>query len=348
MPEPPEVITDQHGLAGIEPAWRRLAARQSESSYFISPDWILAWHETFADGAPVEVAVWRGADGSAEAVVPLLHERHHLHRRLPLKVACPSNLGSGLGSADHCGWAVQEARRPDVREWLADRGRGGLLLRNLDPDTGGWSVPTGAVRLDRTACPRLLIPADPEAAGSAKFRKKLRWYARKVAAAGITFRWLPPGEVTEDVVDDLLRLHGMRASAIARLTSFTERRRDLHVRLVKRAEAGVGPAAVVGERSGRPVAILYGFRWRDTFAYYQTGWDPELAELSLGTVLVQESIKYAAADGARIFDFLRGAEAYKYRFGATDRHDETWLVPRRGARLLRTAQHLRGLQVRRG
>jgi CelD/BcsL family acetyltransferase involved in cellulose biosynthesis len=28
-----------------------------------------------------------------------------------------------------------------------------------------------------------------------------------------------------------------------------------------------------------------------------------------------------------VFDFLRGGESYKYRFGATDRVDETWLVP---------------------
>jgi CelD/BcsL family acetyltransferase involved in cellulose biosynthesis len=52
-------------------------------------------------------------------------------------------------------------------------------------------------------------------------------------------------------------------------------------------------------------------------------------------VLVSETIRLAGSAGAKVFDFLRGAEAYKYRFGATDRVDQTWLVPRgAGGRLL--------------
>jgi CelD/BcsL family acetyltransferase involved in cellulose biosynthesis len=73
--------------------------------------------------------------------------------------------------------------------------------------------------------------------------------------------------------------------------------------------------------------MRYGFRWRDEFAYYQTGWLPELASLSLGTVLVAEAIRAARADGARVFDFLRGQEPYKYRFGAVDKVDTTLLLP---------------------
>ena len=85
---------------------------------------------------------------------------------------------------------------------------------------------------------------------------------------------------------------------------------------------------VLAERDGQPVGVLYGFRWRDVFAYYQTGWEPEWAAANLGTVLVSEAIRLAGQAGARVFDFLRGAESYKYRFGAVDRIDETWLVPR--------------------
>ncbi|MGR6997482.1 GNAT family N-acetyltransferase [Yinghuangia aomiensis] len=76
------------------------------------------------------------------------------------------------------------------------------------------------------------------------------------------------------------------------------------------------------------MGILYGFLWQGTFSYYQTGWDPALARLSLGTVLVAETVAAVRAEGADVFDFLRGAEEYKYRFGAVDRHDTTWLAGR--------------------
>jgi CelD/BcsL family acetyltransferase involved in cellulose biosynthesis len=79
---------------------------------------------------------------------------------------------------------------------------------------------------------------------------------------------------------------------------------------------------------GKAVGVLYGFIWGNTFAYYQGGWDAAWARFSLGTVLVRQAIRFAMLSGAKHFDFLRGAEPYKYRFGATDRIDETWLLPR--------------------
>jgi CelD/BcsL family acetyltransferase involved in cellulose biosynthesis len=45
-------------------------------------------------------------------------------------------------------------------------------------------------------------------------------------------------------------------------------------------------------------------------------------------MLSSEAIRFAGLNGARCFDFLRGNEPYKYRFGAVDRIDETWLLPR--------------------
>jgi CelD/BcsL family acetyltransferase involved in cellulose biosynthesis len=339
--EPSDILTDSASMASIADQWRALAAGISNSSYFITPDWVTSWYDVFGHSQKVEVAVWRAANGTVEAVVPLVQELHRIHRLLPLGARCPTNMASGFGAADHCGWPVVPSRRGDVRRWLAERSRSGLLLRNLDPDTGLWSVPEDARRLQRTPCPRLRLSGDADSIGSTKFRKKLRWYTRKVASAGITFRWVPAGQVTAGLLDDLLRLHHARANAIDRASSFTDRRREFHELLIKRSTAGCGPSLVLASRDDQIVAALYGFQWNSTFAYYQTGWDPAYAQLSLGTVLVAEAIKVAASNGIEVFDFLRGAEDYKYRFGATDRYDETWLVPRAvGGRLLNIRHRL--------
>jgi CelD/BcsL family acetyltransferase involved in cellulose biosynthesis len=74
--------------------------------------------------------------------------------------------------------------------------------------------------------------------------------------------------------------------------------------------------------------MIYGFVWQHDFAYYQGGWEPEWASRSLGTVLVAEGIALAGREGLRVWDFLRGAGDYKYRFGAQDRVDQTWLIGR--------------------
>jgi CelD/BcsL family acetyltransferase involved in cellulose biosynthesis len=69
----------------------------------------------------------------------------------------------------------------------------------------------------------------------------------------------------------------------------------------------------------RTAAVLYGFLWRERAYYYISGFDPSLERYSLGTLLIGHFLEEAAREGAREFDFLRGRESYKYRWGAVDR-----------------------------
>jgi Acetyltransferase (GNAT) domain len=52
---------------------------------------------------------------------------------------------------------------------------------------------------------------------------------------------------------------------------------------------------------------------------YLTGFDPALAQLSPGRLLVARALERAGDDGAFELDFLRGREPYKYEWGAVDR-----------------------------
>lgn len=326
---PTKVLSTSAELEQIAAEWLDLAAGLPRLSYFATPDWVLSWWDTLGRDAAGRVGIWRDTNGRLQAVVPLGVVRHRLHPRLPIAVRVCTNLGSGAGAADHCGWAVLPERAADVRAWLAGLARRRpLLLSNLDPDSGVPFGPQGAHTVGSTDCPRVAIPPDPDAIGSsAKFRKQLRAYRRKIERLGITFRWVPPQQMSTDVLAQVVDLHARRATAAGWASTFTADRVALHRELVARADAGRGPAAVVAERDGVAVAALYGFRWSDTFAYYQTGWDAELADANLATVLVAEAIRLAGADGATVFDFLRGAESYKYRFGAVDRVDSSRLVP---------------------
>lgn len=324
-PARPEVLTRPGDLAGYEDGWRDLAAGQS---YFTGPDWALAWWETTAGGGAGRVAVWPGPDGTVEAVAPLFRARRRLHPRLPVSVTCLAPLGAGAGAADHLGFPALPHRRDDVRRWLAEQARATTLhLPNLDEDSAPL-LPPGALPLTRTGSPRIDLTADPASLGSAQHRQNLRRYRRKLDAAGVTFRWVAPAEMTGAVLDEVLRLHRARAESIGRATRFTARRRPLHLRLIERGAGERGPCALLAEHGGRAVGAVYGFWWPGGYAYYQTGWDPQFAPLRLGLQIVAETIGQVRARGAAVFDFLRGGEPYKYRFGAVDRFDTDHLVPR--------------------
>jgi CelD/BcsL family acetyltransferase involved in cellulose biosynthesis len=66
---------------------------------------------------------------------------------------------------------------------------------------------------------------------------------------------------------------------------------------------------------GGYVGFLHGERAMSYFG----GFDPLFAFESPGTILLGHAMERAAIEGARVFDFLRGAESYKYVWGARDR-----------------------------
>jgi CelD/BcsL family acetyltransferase involved in cellulose biosynthesis len=341
---PTAVHTSPGELAGLADEWRALAAHTPDLSYFATPDWVLGWWETFGNGRPAEVAVWRGQGGELEAVVALAQARQRLHPRLPVGLPVWTNLGSGPGGADHCGWPVASGRVADARAWVGERTAGAaVVLSNLDPATGAPFVPEGARPVASSRCPRLAIPAGDEAIGSSRnLRKQLRAYTRRLLDQGVGFRFVPPEAMTEALLETVFRLHERRWSIAEEVSSFDRSRAALHRRLIARAGPGHGPAMLLAERDGQPVGVNYGFLWGEVFAAFQSGWEPEWASSHLGTVLDGETIRAVRAAGVRTYDFLRGAEGYKYRFGAADRVDETWLVARGGSgRLLELRYRLK-------
>lgn len=67
-----------------------------------------------------------------------------------------------------------------------------------------------------------------------------------------------------------------------------------------------------------PVAAMYTFAADGRLLVYNSGFDPAFARVSIGMVLTGMVIEDAANHGLTLCDFLRGNEAYKYRFGASD------------------------------
>jgi CelD/BcsL family acetyltransferase involved in cellulose biosynthesis len=318
-------------LAPLEEGWRDLVAATPGSSYFTTPDWVLAsWEALTADSRnTAEVATWTGRDGRVEAVIPLVRSKDRLHPRIPVPVACWTLLGAGRDAADHGLLLATPQRREEVRVWLRERvGGSSLWLPALDPESDTGLLPPGTRRIGRTTCPRLSVsPAVP--VGSVGFRRHVRRRERQLARCGISFRWVGPPDMTADLLDAVLRLHRQRQDHKGAVTAFGPDRRGFHLRLQARAETGRGPAALVAERDGIPVGAVYGFLWQNVFAYYNGGWDPAYARLSLGTVLMHRVIDTVTEAEVRTFDFLRGDEAYKYRpFCAQERYDEQWLRAR--------------------
>ncbi|HSK01121.1 MAG TPA: GNAT family N-acetyltransferase, partial [Kofleriaceae bacterium] len=70
---------------------------------------------------------------------------------------------------------------------------------------------------------------------------------------------------------------------------------------------------------GRLRAVLYGFTDHGRFLCYLSGFDPEIARLSPGRLLIARAIERARLEGAFELDLLRDGAPYKDAWGAVDR-----------------------------
>ena len=84
-----------------------------------------------------------------------------------------------------------------------------------------------------------------------------------------------------------------------------------------------------------PVSAMAGLvdRRKKVFSNYLVGRDDRFAHLSPGDALIGYSIRCAIENGFQVFDFLRGAEHYKFSFGAKERLNSDTIITRKSLRL---------------
>lgn len=73
------------------------------------------------------------------------------------------------------------------------------------------------------------------------------------------------------------------------------------------------------EIDGRKAASYFCFYYQNKILVYNSGYDPNFSEFSPGWVLLGYLLKWANENQISEFDFMRGNEDYKYRFGGKDR-----------------------------
>jgi CelD/BcsL family acetyltransferase involved in cellulose biosynthesis len=83
------------------------------------------------------------------------------------------------------------------------------------------------------------------------------------------------------------------------------------------------------EVDNKRVASCVCFDYGNSYFLYNSGYDPEYASLSVGLLNKALCIREAIEQGRNRFEFLRGAERYKYNLGGKDRVVHQ-LVARRG------------------
>jgi CelD/BcsL family acetyltransferase involved in cellulose biosynthesis len=320
-------VTDLDLIRGLEPEWRRLAVRRGNA--FLTPEWFRCWFEHYGDEATPFVPVLRDVNGALRGLLPLALLRSG-HPRV-CRIA-----GANLGDRFHpvCDPDDEAEVAAAAGQALADAPEPWSIVAldhvQLDP---AWvealAESTGARlrTLQRTAAPLPLIELsahaswdDYLASRSSKLRHQVRHHARRAAREhSLRLRRTErPDELASDFAT-FLDLHYRRLGTHGGSSLVSERARAFHVAFAAAALERGWLRLWFLELDDHPAAAWYGWRLGDRYAFYNTGFDPVFSALSPGFVLLSAVIESAFEEGATEFDFLLGAESYKYRFAERDR-----------------------------
>ena len=327
----------------MERAWNPLLQRSRANTVFLTWEWQRSWWDCFGEEAQLCIVAVR--DGSELVGLAPLHSLPSREGQRALQFV------GGVDVSDYLDVVViGDSREAAVYS---------ALWRFLTEDhSHAWDVldlhnirassPTLArlpalaetsgeieVTLDiEDACPVITLPStwdDYLWLLKKKQRHEVRRKIRK-AQQEASVRWYFVGDATslDGDVQDFISLH--RKSGVDKKAFMDERmQRFFHAIARATLRRGWLRLAFLVVNDVKAASMLC-FDYEDAFLVYNSGYDPDLyRSLSTGIVLLAYCIRDAIEKGRKVFDFLRGEEDYKYRFGGLRTEIHNLRVSRRGS-----------------
>jgi CelD/BcsL family acetyltransferase involved in cellulose biosynthesis len=320
------VYYEASGFDTLAPEWDDLLKRAVKVPIFLEYHYQQAWWQYLGHGELALIAI-RNDDNQLVGLAPLYGAVNEAGQRELRFVGC-------VDVSDYLDLLVDKDYVQNVHQTLLDcldsdqvPAWEKLYLCSLPHDsvthtklaeaarTRGWQV---EVR-EQDVCPVITLADnwDDYLAGiSKKQRHEIRRKIRRIEGnAEVHWYVVNSEEGLPEAMDAFITLH--RKSAQDKKDFWSEAMvaffRTVTTEL---AQAGWLKLFII-EVNEIKAATLLCFDYNDEFLVYNSGYDPEqFANLSPGNVLVSYTIQEAIRLGRRRYDFLRGDEVYKFRFGA--------------------------------
>jgi CelD/BcsL family acetyltransferase involved in cellulose biosynthesis len=186
----------------------------------------------------------------------------------------------------------------------------------------GWRV------TDAEKCPVLSLPPSWDEylkMLGRNMREQIRRYPKRLEKEfKVEYSFAQSEAEVQLALDNLFRLHGARWRARGQTGVLATPRRQKFHRAVCSAFFKRDWLRLWTLRcNGTAVCVLLNYFYDHKYYFFIGGFAPEYSRWSVGTCLFSQVLQRAIAEGATEFDFLKGEEEYKYRFGACNRDYKT-------------------------
>jgi CelD/BcsL family acetyltransferase involved in cellulose biosynthesis len=323
-----QTLSEPSAFAALGPEWTGLLEASDSDGFFLTWEWLFTWWKHLAAGRQLFMLTVRSGEDLV-GIAPFALRPAALDRVPPL--SCIELLGSGTAGSDYLDVIVRRHSEPEVARALAEHlARGGQMLSLARVRSSSSSAQSLAVHLGSLgwsvsetkseACP-VVRRVGPNwstylqslgAEHRYAFRRKLRRLTQRYQ---ISLDAARSEEERREAMQLLIALHQARwrkrgeseAFSGGALIAFHD---EISALALRRGWLRL----FVLRLDGRPAAALYGFRYRDVFYFYQSGFDPAFSKESVGLVILGLSIERAFEEGVAEYDLLHGVEAYKFHW----------------------------------
>jgi len=309
----------EESLSNLSSYWTEAKYNLNWSSVFVSPDWLRVWWQVFGSGAELFLRAVRQGENIIGIAPFLVKEK----------------TGFFVGSADVCDYLdfiVAPGKEKDFFSTLLDdlreKGINHLDLKPVRPDS---TVLTQLADIARGRGYEVLsTPEDISleldlpstwdeylAVLTAKQRHEVRRKLRRLSEAGkVDYHFVEDRATVPSAMDTFLKMFS--ESRQDKATFLTDRMEFFFKLLADTmAEAGLLRLGTL-ELDTQPMAMIMCFDYNDCVYLYNSGYDPEYNSLSAGLMSKVLAIQDSIQRGRKRFDFLKGAESYKYHLGGRE------------------------------
>lgn len=320
-----QVIEDAAGFESLRDEWNALLQESDSDCFFLTCEWLSTWWRNLSGRRKLRILAFH-CGGELSAIAPLAVSPPRLTRLVPFPYL--EFLGTGSVGSDYLDLIVRRGKEQEVLPVLAQCMAGGKLMLELAQLKRGVNSAARVAALlqqrgwhfsetPTNVCPWVNLRGHSWESYLAtlggehryNFRRRLKNLHRQFE---FCFEQVCSEEQRHEALALLLQLHAMRWRGRGGSDAFyTPALVAFHEELSRLALACGWLRLYVLRLDGRPVASLYGFRYRKTFYFYQSGFDPSYARHSVGLVTMGLAIRSALEEGVEEYDLLHGAETYK-------------------------------------
>jgi CelD/BcsL family acetyltransferase involved in cellulose biosynthesis len=321
-----ELLTDIEDFEKLATEWDDLLARSVAPSLFLTFAWQRTWWQHLGDGELMLLTVRAEADRLV-GLAPFFRETTSQGEQRISLIGCVDvsdylDLIVDRTCADevyHSLWSFISGF--NAPEWDEIRL---CNLSHISPTHDRWrdlaeSSGHAATVTVEDVCPVISLPSTWDeylASLDKKQRHEIRRKIRRAReAADVELKVIEQGDTLSQDMEDFILLH---QKSTEEKEGFWNDQMITFFREITKKIAEMGDLKLYFvEMDGIRAATLLCFDYQNEILVYNSGYDPEqFAHLSPGIILVAFCIEHAIQLGRSRFDFLRGDEVYKFRFGA--------------------------------